>query len=459
MKPFGHLTDQSLARNVDGGGDALTASQRRHLASCEHCTARAQAHDAIASTLSRHEWADVEVRRRPARAAAQFAPTAALSGALVVLVLIGLRVAAAGPQSAPSGPPIVASNSPSQPSPRSSASSEISVPNEADTTVAWAPDSRHLLLAGADGTRLLDSAGNVLLRVGTSTAAGWLDDRTFATWTPAANSASFGAIALVTLDGTSTALPGDYTFEFVGSGRGELALVPADADHPAGSHTFVIWSQGQASKALEGQPLGWSPDGSALLVSSGVPQLLGADLELAPLSLVEYPSLRENTIAGLKADPKYTPAFSADGRWLALNCAVLGDGYDCGQAVVPTAGGQPQIVARQPIGLPLSWLPGDRLLLAASTYPAPGPLQAWSATGVAAARVGSGSFGFAAASGAVALLTEDPNGGTSEVVVTSPTGASIATGAGDSVFWSPDGQQGILRPSDQAAPLLLVTVP
>jgi hypothetical protein len=146
--------------------------------------------------------------------------------------------------------------------------------------IAWAPDGRHLLVAGTGGQiQITDAAGRV-----TGTCDGddatWVDSDTVAV----AARSGHGSEATVTLVGVNchhkATLSGTYAENsatsggqggmLLGSGHGQLAIAD-QGDRNASDANFVIWDGHSLSSERQGVPIAWSADGRKLayLASGG----------------------------------------------------------------------------------------------------------------------------------------------------------------------------------------------
>ena len=482
-----HLREVDLIKLADSGAEEVMPKRARdHVAACARCSRRLAAHRRLAGVLDR-PWDEVTVPRRAAVAVrARGGAQGVLGLALIVTVALVWRGLTAAPASAPGGSvpspsamgfpsgSAVASDGvpagvarcfeglPVQPSGATSGagqSTHIAQPERLDS-VHWSPDGKHLLLAGG-GVELLDASGLTLLTIPYAEAATWIDADTYATGSNCESGSGVGSVVIHHLDGSAQDLPGTYeTTEILGSGHGALALAPR-ALGPGGDPTAsVVWADGVLSSPVAGAPLGWSPDGSRLLVTSGTSQggAPAGAASAAHVSLLAYPSLKVATSFGdFALDPRYDPVFSPDGGEIAIACGPVNSVGECQQYVLDASTGQARLVAAQPAGLPLSWTHGN-VLLAAEGYGHSGPLQEWDGSSKKALTAfPAGSWGVASQSGYVALETSPMgDGGTTRIL--DARGASVKDLPGAiGVYWSPSGAQVLLR-VDTQQDLLLVSL-
>jgi len=455
--PFAaHVPDRRLLDTVAGNPTALSARDHQHLDACAWCRRRLVRFESIETAL-RGPWSEVELTAPATRGALpQLASLAAVAAAVVVItVALGARmVGFTAPASPPPGTGGTAATVPSGSSPSPTGPVQIAGPFGA---LEWKPDGTELLIAGQEGFRRIDASGHVLEAIPQAEAASWVDDDHFAVWRGDVTSSSVGSVEIRSVTGSSVAVDGTYTSEVLGSGHGGIVLVPASGANPGGNGTFVVWSSGLLSRPIDGLPFGWSQDGAKIVVGRGSVQSLGADIQQVPAAIATYPGLEIRSLTGVSADPKYLPAFSADGRLVAFSCATLNPREMCGQVVVDLGSGRARMVGHQPIGLPLSWLPGDRLLLSSASYPDPGPLQVWDGTTVVPSGLAIGSSGIAASNGAVAASIENTaTGGT--VTIYSATGTVLSSLPGAAAVWSPNGSSVAIVPSDPAGELVIVPI-
>jgi Tol biopolymer transport system component len=176
-----------------------------------------------------------------------------------------------------------------------------------------------------------------------------------------------------------------------------------------------------------------------------------------PIRLLRYPTFKEAGVAiGVQVDPNYPPVFSPDGSNVAFQCGWKDSGA-CRQLVVDVATGRAREVASQARGLPLSWLPNERLLLAHADSPIVGPLEEWNGSKVVASRLPEASWAIAAQTGAVALIKQAPDESHTTQVLGSG-GQPLGDLPGIAVLWSPDGSQLAIETDDHQA-VVLLTVP
>lgn len=450
-----HIEDRSLLDSVGADARPLSQRDRQHLAGCQRCHARLARFTAIEVAL-RGPWTELELSARPIRSGKETLMSFVALGvsAVVLIVAIGARslvAPAAGSPAPKSTARIAASSAPSPTGP-------FQFAGPIGGTLAWRPDGSELLISGQEGTNRIDPHGNVLESIPGAEAASWVDNDHFAIWRGEMSTSSVGTVEIRALAGTAVAVSGTYTFGLLGDGKGDVALVPATIAKPGGNGTFVVWSSRGTSDPIDGVPLGWANDGGSMIVGTGPIESMGADIQQVALAVATFPGPQVRAIPGVRADPKYQPAFSPDGSLVALSCATLKTNEMCGQVVVDLKTGVSEAVAHQPIGLPLSWLPGDRLLLSASSYPDPGPMQAWSGTALAPVAFATGSSGIAAETGAIATSTEHA-GSPSTVTIYSAAGSVIASSPGAGVSWSPDGRTAAILPNEAVGKLILVPIP
>lgn len=323
--------------------------------------------------------------------------------------------------------------------------------------VAWSPDGRYLLLVGED-TQVIDTAGRTIISQSGAMLATWIDTTRFAVWSPPSDGSDRGIVTVVGMDGTSQKIAGAFRGQgLLGNGRGALTLMPFPKGSTA-SDTFVVWRDGALSPARAGAPLGWSRDGSVIVVSSGDPTggTAGSGQNV-PIRLLRYPSFKGAGVAtGVQVDPNYPPVFSPDDSKVAFQCGWKDTGA-CRQLVVDVATGRAQEVANQARGLPLSWLPNERLLLAHADSPVVGPLEEWNGSKVVASELPEASWAIAAQTGAVALIKQ----ATDESHITQVLGSNgqpLGDLSGIAVLWSPDGTQLAIATDDHQA-VVILTIP
>jgi hypothetical protein len=324
-------------------------------------------------------------------------------------------------------------------------------------SIGWRPDGSEVLVSGQAGVRRIDTGGHLIESFPQADAASWVDNEHLAVWTHSSTSAQLGSVEIRPTSGPIVAIAGSYTGGLVSNGHGAIALVPGSAAHPSGYGSFVIWGAGSLSEPMAGLPVAWSPDSLSLVVGTGPVEALGADIEQVSVGIETYPDYHPQPLTGIKVDPQYAPAFSEDSRFVAFSCAALDPDSMCGQVVVDLVSRQGAKVAHQPIGLPLSWLPRDALLLDSPSYPDSGPLREWDGTALVQSKTASGSSGVAASTGAIAASTEHS---TTETVVTiySATGSILRSVPGAGAAWSPDGRFVAILSSVPDANAVLVSV-
>lgn len=451
--PFaGHISDRDLVASVDGASLAPSASG--HLNNCDRCAARFAKFRNLDQAL-RRSWGDVATPPQP-RPNRMLPSLAGLSVAAVLIVLAlsfrPIEQAAQASESPTTGHTPAASGDT-----HPVATGPVAVVGPIGT-VEWRPDGTELLISGQDGVRRVDGDGTVLESLPSADAAVWVDNNDFAVWQGDVSASSVGTVSIRGIDGHNVVIPGTYESEMVGSGHGALALAPATSASPGGDGTFVVWTAAAIHPAMAGIPLGWSPNGTQLVVGLGPVDSMGADIQQVNVAMASLPALDARAITGLRADPKYQPAFSADGQYVAFSCATMTQNQMCGQAVTNLGTSVSRVIAHQPIGLPLTWLPEDRLLLASASYPGQGGLTVWQDGHPLSVLTSIGSSGVAASTGAIAVTLEDPaTGGT--VTVYSASGSRVNSLPGISGIWSPDGTTVAVLPSDPSGRLILVRVP
>jgi hypothetical protein len=353
-----------------------------------------------------------------------------------LLIVIAVLVLAACSPSAPTPPPTTA--------PRPTGSTAplgvtVSKPAGIDW-YAWAPDGRHLLI-DSDGLTLVDTSGMTVASPDGTAVATWIDPQHFATWSPSSQSSIDGSVTVYGVDGSSVAVPGSYSGGLVGDGVGSLALLlPAASGRDADDH-FVVWQNGVLSDPMVGSPLGWSRDGSTLIVATSQPVggMPGSPQSVSIAVLARpFRTSSERSIKSIHVDPTYVPAFNAADTEVAFQCGDIGQLGACNQVVLDLANGRAQEVASQPAGLPLSWLPDGGLLLANAGATGVGDLREWNGSSVVTAVLPRASWGLAASSGAVATVTESPDS-TRTTQVFDANGRPVFQSPGLAAGWSADG--------------------
>ena len=352
----------------------------------------------------------------------------------LVTVITVLTLAACSP-SAPTRPPTTA--------PRPTASAVpvgVAISEPAGTEwYAWAPDGQHLLVY-SDRFALVDTSGRTVASTDGSIPATWIDSQHFAAWSPRSATSIDGSVAIYNLDGSAVPVPGSYSGQaLVGDGAGSLALLlPASA----GKDRFVVWQDGVLGDPLPGRPLGWSRDGSMLIVATSQPAPTGVvgSPQSVSIAVLRRPFLAadEQSVKSVHVDPTYTPIFNAAGTEVAFQCAAIGQLGGCDQLVLDLRTGRVQDVASQPPGLPLSWLPDGDLLLAAVGSTGSGDLREWNGSVVAATALPRASWGLLASTGAIALVTEAADG-TRATQVFDSSGKPVFQSPGSAASWSTDG--------------------
>ena len=84
----------------------------------------------------------------------------------------------------------------------------------------------------------------------------------------------------------------------------------------------------------------------------------------------------------------------------------------------------------------MTWLRNGDLLLAADDAAGAGELREWTGTSLVQSGLPHASWGLAASSGALALVSDAADGTTSTRIF-GPSGASLATVPGTALSWSP----------------------
>ena len=262
------------------------------------------------------------------------------------------------------------------------------------------------------------------------------------------------------LDGSTTEVPGTYAGRgLMGDGVGNLTLMPLNLSGSTVADRFVIWSNGHLGDPLPGWPLGWSRDGSTLVIATTSP-LGGAAGSATSVSVavMTRPFLAQpRTIANLRVDPDYVPVFDLTGSHVAFQCAAVGALGTCHQLVDDLATATVHDIASQAPGLPLSWTPDGGLLLAARGSGSPGTLLQWNGSVVVASSLPSASWALAAPSGDIALVTEAADS-THRTRIINSSGALLADLAGMAVSWSQDGSAVAIK-ADSGLQVTLFRVP
>jgi hypothetical protein len=288
---------------------------------------------------------------------------------------------------------------------------------------------------------MIDDAGTVLAQIDGVVMAKWIDANTYAT----ADCASGGYIGQVTihrLDGTLTLLDGQYdSSALIGSGHGAVALSIRSAESPQGRPSFTVWASGRFSRAITGEPVAWSPDGSRLLIRAdtawGTP---------AAPEILSYPSLTVATsFPGVLLGPIDTPVFSPDGDHIAASCGMSHTAYYCASMVLDGATGASRAVTpTQAEGLPMSWLSNGHLLLQPENQPAAGPFREWDGARVVPSKLPAGSWAVASPGGRLVAIGASTDASSGSTLVVTATGAPVAQlsatdGGYLGVTWSEDG--------------------
>ncbi len=220
----------------------------------------------------------------------------------------------------------------------------------------------------------------------------------------------------------------------------------------------MVWKDGVVSKTHPGMPLGWSLDGSVIVLTSGDPTggTAGSG-QRVDVRILTYPGFTDATrLSGIRFDPNYPPVFSADGSMVAFPCGANGTD-PCSQVVVELDTGHAHEVAHQARGLPISWLPNRHLLLAHLDSPIVGPLEEWDGSKVVPSDLPPASWATASSTGAVALVTQAADE-SHQTEVMDADGKLLANLAGIAVLWSPDGSKLVVEADDNQS-FAIVSIP
>ena len=326
------------------------------------------------------------------------------------------------------------------------------------TVIGWAPDGRHLLL-DSGALEVVDADGRTVTSP-TGAVATWIDPNRLATWTPAQAGSIDGSVVVAGLDGSTVPISGSYSgLGFAGDGAGDLTLMPVGGYGSSPADRFVTWSNARVGDFMPGWPLGWSRDGSTLIVATTSPiaGTAGSSRSVAIAVMIRPFVAKARPIASLWVDPDYVPVFDSTSTHVAFACAAVGDLGTCHQIVVDLTTDTVHDVGRQPPGLPLTWVRDGGLLLATRATSGPGTLFEWNGSAVVASELPSASWAVAASSGNVALVTEAADGSHTTRIITS-NGAIAAEMAGIAEAWSADGSAVAIM-ADSGLQVTLVRVP
>ncbi len=435
-----HLSDRRLLTIADGEVQALS-SEAAHLAGCASCSARLRAHRQVGHALGgRWEATRVSAPTQSVRLSPGWFAAVTVAALVVVFVArIGTVPKSDGTAAAPSTTNSPWPTAPSSPAP-SAQTAGIQVSRRAlITPLSWSPDGGHLLI-DSGGIEVIDARGQTVATPG-AVFATWVDARRFATWSPSSQGSTGGSVTVYGLDGSSTGVPGTFRGRgFIGNGVGGLTLMPASAGGPGDSDRFVVWTNGVVGHPMPGWPLGWSNDGSTLIIATSPP--LGGtagSTQSVAIAVMSRPfTAGARPLDGIHVDPSYVPSFDRTGAHVAFPCAAKGDSGTCHQVVIDLPTGRVHDVGRQPPGLPLTWLANGDLLLAATGASGSGALLEWDGSVVVSAVLPHASWALASSSGYIALVTEAADA-TRTTWIIDPSGASIADLPGMAVSWSDDG--------------------
>ncbi len=324
--------------------------------------------------------------------------------------------------------------------------------------VGWAPDGRHLLL-DSGALEVIDAQGRTVATPG-GTVATWIDTTRFATWTPGNAGAVAGTVMVVGLDGSTIPVPGTYVGGgLIGDGVGDLTLMPLGSGSSIVADHFVIWSNGRLGDPMPGWPLGWSRDGSTLIIATSSP--LGGtagSTSSVSVALMTRPFLvQARPIANVHVDPNYVPAFDLAGSHVAFPCAAIGTLGACHQLVDDLSTATIHDIAVQAPGLPVTWTSDGALLLAADPASGSGVLREWNGSAVVASSLPKASWALASPSGYVALVTEATDSTHTTRIINS-IGVSVAELAGMALSWSQDGSAVAIK-VDSGLQLTLFRIP
>lgn len=331
----------------------------------------------------------------------------------------------------------------------------------------WSPDgSRYAIVsdgARSPVTHLFDRSG---AEVGSVARGGmfqfaWLDANRFVVISSDASVNSPGPLAFLGRVG-STQLTnlGQYD-SLLGGPSGSVALARTGNGDPSVTtkHQYVVMSaDGSVSKLRDGDPAGWSRDGSLLAVFHAT------SLASAPSDVVQEPlgslevvrSTGETVVSTQKlnfANP-YGAAFSPDGTRVAFGYDVAPLTGTAQIAVLDIRTGHVTII---PQSGPLTWASNDQLLIAYTSTDygkTPSAIMSWSAVTGRVTTYGPGDTVGASGLGTVVIGSDT----THVFTWTTTTGGSTRTGTFSLGYsmgtwipdysWSPDGSSLILTVGD-----------
>ena len=266
---------------------------------------------------------------------------------------------------------------------------------------AWSPDGSSLLVKAGDPSSLsvFDASGR-LLRVLDADAATWIAPKAMLVW-------AHGMAHEETVDGKSVPLQSPPPIEGVTNGHGAFAYPTTEAGPDA---QFAVWTGQGTTGEQRGVPIGWSSDGTRLVVWHPTEPVTGPTAR-GSLDILDWPSLRIVATAGehlVGRGP--APVFDPSGRYVAFfseSPAIL----DLTSAVVKVTGAHTASDG-------LAWDANGNL-----RYPsADGEVVAVSATGDRAGDGIAGEAVAAAASGALVVIYT-PQADTSAEMIT-PAGTA-----------------------------------
>ena len=396
--------------------------------------------------------ADTAVRRPAGRGMrTSLAPGLAAAGIVVVALAIvfsgftrGPVVPIASSSSAPatsSSSPTATKSLPPASSPPTATANATPVPTTDPRAVSittgpslgevrWAPDGKTFALLDQIPALIhfFSRAGGSLGDVSGRNLA-WIDATRYIVlrWPdadPSAAQAFIGRVGQAVL----TQIPGVYSQELVSNGHGAVALsLPSEND-------YVLWSNGQLSKARSGEPVSWSNDGQELALLHVDYLTLQAWAEVVGLSgqrLAAVPSLK-SFAEGLAV------LFSPDGHKLALSA-----GPGRLPFILDIATGRIVSIGATPV-VSIAWA-SDTRLLTVPEDPIPRSLAAWDLEGKPVQIPAQPADRVSASStGVVSLVQDSPSGGAGTpsalVLLDPPKEPATITFLGEcGPVWSPDG--------------------